>query len=699
MNGLRLSVTVRKKESKDSAIQTMPARVLQGATDFEEMLFIRCHVYCSGGSSSGKPLKFEPRPFLISVTAIDAPELDFGRSSVDLSDLVKESMDRSLEGSRVRQWDTTFSLAGKAKGGELVLKLGFQIMEDGGVGIYNQPSSKGSSSTSSSLARRQSKSSFSVTSPKITRSELSTMTTPSKNSQRIDLKGIDDFSLDEPGPPSLLSPATTHKSELEEVKVDDLDLPEFEVVDKGIEIQEAQSAVENEVAGEESCVSSEVVKEVVVQQDSAHLMRLTELDEIAKQIKALELVIGDGYESVKAEVSEEDEMQRLDAEEETVTREFLQLLELEGGKDELAEAPTPTMSGPESGVGEEDASNLVFLPDLGKSIGSVVQTRDGGYLVAINPLDVIMPKKEIPKLAMQISKTLVLGDENQANGFEVFQRLASLGSEGLGSQLMSLLAMDELMGKTAEQIAFEGIASAIISGRNKEVASSSAAKSMAVLKLMSVALSQGRKERIKSGIWNVKEEPVTVEEVLALALQKIEAMSIDALKIQADMPDEAAPFHVSPATGMNNPLDTATPVEEWMKNSNAGNTSSISLMVVVQLRDPLRRYEAVGAPVMAVLQAALIDEEEKFKMTSLHVGSVKVRTGGRRSVWDGEKQRLTAMQWLVAYGLVKAGRKGMVTAGKGGNRGQDFLWSLSARIMADMWLKPMRNPDVKMNEK
>ncbi|KAH7669354.1 NT-type C2 domain-containing protein [Dioscorea alata] len=695
MNGLRLSVTVRKKESKDSAIQTMPARVLQGAADFEEMLFIRCHVYCSGGSSSGKPLKFEPRPFLISVTAIDAPELDFGRSSVDLSDLVKESMDRSLEGSRVRQWDTTFSLAGKAKGGELVLKLGFQIMEDGGVGIYSQPSSKDSSSSSSSLARRQSKSSFSVTSPKITRSEPST--TPSKNSQRIDLKGIDDFSLDEPGPPSSLSPETTHKSELE-VKVDDLDLPEFEVVDKGIEIQDAQPVVENEVAGEESSVSSEVVKEVVVQ-DSAHLMRLTELDEIAKQIKALELVIGDGYESVKASVSEEDEMQRLDAEEETVTREFLQLLELEGGKDELAEAPTPTMSGPESSVGEEDASNLVFLPDLGKSIGSVVQTRDGGYLVAINPLDVIMPKKEIPKLAMQISKPLVLGDENQANGFEVFQRLASLGSEGLASQLMSLLAMDELMGKTAEQIAFEGIASAIISGRNKEVASSSAAKSMAVLKLMSTALSQGRKERIKSGIWNVKEEPVTMEEVLALALQKIEAMSIDALKIQADMPDEAAPFHVSLATGMNNPLDTATPVEEWLKNSNAGKTSSVSLMVVVQLRDPLRRYEAVGAPVMAVLQAALIDEEEKFKMTSLHVGSVKVRTGGRRSVWDGEKQRLTAMQWLVAYGLVKAGRKGMVTAGKGGNRGQDFLWSLSSRIMADMWLKPMRNPDVKMNEK
>ncbi|KAJ0966774.1 hypothetical protein J5N97_023691 [Dioscorea zingiberensis] len=700
MNGLRLSVTVRKKESKDGAVQTMPSRVLQGAADFEEMLFIRCHVYCSGGGG-GKPLKLEPRPFLISVTAIDAPELDFGRSTVDLSDLVKESMERSMEGARVRQWDTTFNLAGKAKGGELVLKLGFQIMEDGGVGIYNQPTSKGSSS----FARRQSKSSFSVPSPRITRSEPSS--TPSKDTPGIDLKGIDDFSLDEPGPPPSVSPATTHKSELE-TKVEDLDLPDFDVVDKGIEVQEDKKEEEQPPAsvetaggdvGEESSVSAEVVKEVVVHHDSAHLMRLTELDEIAKQIKALESVIGDGYDSVKAAAAggEEEEMQRLDAEEETVTREFLQLLEMEEDQNNEQRAIPTIPIGPEN----NDGAGAVYLPDLGKGIGSVVRTRDGGYLAAMNPLEALMPKKETPKLAMQISKPLILGDLNQASGFEVFQRLASLGSEGLASNLLSLVAMDELTGKTAEQIAFEGIASAIISGRNKEGASSSAAKSVAILKLMAAEMSEGRKERIKTGIWNVKEEPVILEEVLALAMQKIEAMCIDALKIQAEMADENAPFDVSPVAGNNNPLETASPVEEWVK-SNAGKASSVVMMVLVQLRDPLRRYEAVGAPVMVVVQAAAVEadggseEEERYKVTSLHVGSLKVRSGGRRSVWDGEKQRLTAMQWLVAYGLVKAGRKSRPVPGKGGGGGPDFLWSLSSRIMADMWLKPMRNPDVKL---
>jgi hypothetical protein len=98
MNGLRLSVGVRKKETKDGAVHTMPSRVSQGAADFEETLFIRCHVYCTTPGHGGKQLKFEPRPFWMYVFAVDAVELDFGRSSVDLSQLIQESVEKSYEG-------------------------------------------------------------------------------------------------------------------------------------------------------------------------------------------------------------------------------------------------------------------------------------------------------------------------------------------------------------------------------------------------------------------------------------------------------------------------------------------------------------------------------------------------------------------------------------------------------------------------
>lgn len=178
MNGLRLAVALRRKETRDGALQTMPARVQKGAADFDETLYVRCHLYCSGGGgATGKPLRFEPRPFLISAVAMEAPELNFGQNAVDLSSIVKEFTEKCQQGLCPRQWDMTFPLTGKANGGELVVNITFQIKEDGGLGLINsQPDGADNttnSSSSSSFARKLSKSSFSIMSPKMLRSKLS----------------------------------------------------------------------------------------------------------------------------------------------------------------------------------------------------------------------------------------------------------------------------------------------------------------------------------------------------------------------------------------------------------------------------------------------------------------------------------------------------------------------------------------------
>ncbi|XVF75743.1 hypothetical protein PTKIN_Ptkin13bG0211600 [Pterospermum kingtungense] len=716
MNGLRLSVCVRKKETKDGAVNTMPSRVSQGAADFEETLFIRFHVYCSYGN--GKQLKFEPRPFWIYLFAVDAKELDFGRNSVDLSQLIRESVEKSYEGTRVRQWDMNFKLLGKAKGGELIVKLGFQIMEkDGGIGIYNQQERLNSSMSknfSSSFARKQSKTSFSVPSPRMTsRSEA---WTPSQTGIKADLQGLDDLDLDEPAPAPVPSSSASFQKPEEPEEVEDVDLPDFDVVDKGVEIQEkeAEEALSEET-GKDKSVSSEVVKEVV--HDQLHLTRLTELDSIAQQIKALESMMG---KENMAGTDEETESQRLDADEETVTREFLQMLEGEGSKEIKLNQPDvpPLQLDKDEDCSESDSK--VYLPDLGKGLGCVVQTRDGGYLVAMNPLDTLVERKDTPKLAMQMSKPMVLPSDGSFSGFELFQKIAAVGLDKLSSQILSLMPLDELMGKTAEQIAFEGIASAIIHGRNKEGASSSAARIIAAVKNMANAMSSGRKERIATGIWNVNENPLTAEEILGFSLQKIEGMTVEALKVQADMAEEEASFDVSALIGksatdggkdqdQDQPLASAIPLENWVKKyclvsseDQVGQPEpeTLTLAAVVQLRDPLRRYEAVGGPMLALIYASAADssstsnkydEEKRFKVTSLHVGGLKVRTAGKRKIWDSERHRLTAMQWLVEYGWGKSGRKGKYLVSKG----QDMLWSISSRVTADMWLKTMRNPDVK----
>ncbi|RVX15781.1 Protein plastid movement impaired 1 [Vitis vinifera] len=577
MNGLRLSVCVRKKETKEGAVHTMPSRVSQGAADFEETMFLKCHVYCS--YDSGKQQKFEPRPFLIYVFAVDAQELDFGRSLVDLSLLIQESIEKSAEDYGER-W---------------------------GVGIYSQSEglkSGKSMNFSSSFGRKQSKSSFSIPSPRM--SSRSETWTPSQGGATGDLQGIDDLNLDEPAPVPSTSPSI-QKSEETESKIEDLDVLDFDVVDKGVEIQDKEEAGEGEMEEnvDERSVSSEVVKEVV--HDRVHLTRLTELDSIAQQIKALESMMG-GEKLNKTE--EETDVPRLDADEETVTREFLQMLEAEDDNElrfNQSDIPPLKLEGVEDST---EADTMVFLPDLGKGLGCVVQTRDGGYLAAMNPLDTAVTRKDTPKLAMQLSKALVLTSHKSMNGFELFQKMAATGLEELSSEILSSMPLDELIGKTAEQIAFEGIASAIILGRNKEGASSSAARTVAAVKTMATAMNTGRRERISTGIWNVNEDPLTVDEILAFSMQKIEAMAVEALKIQADMAEEDAPFEVSSLFGktattsgkdQNHPLASAIPLEEWMKNSSL-NTSdgesesqtTLTLTVVVQLRDPVRRFESVG---------------------------------------------------------------------------------------------------------
>uniref|UniRef100_K4A1U5 C2 NT-type domain-containing protein n=1 Tax=Setaria italica TaxID=4555 RepID=K4A1U5_SETIT len=748
MNGLRLAVAVRKKESRDGAVQTMPSRVQQGGADFEETLFVRCYLYCSGGGATGKPLKFEPRPFLVSAVAVEAPELDLGRNAVDLSLLVKESSEKSQQGERVRQWDMAFPLAGKAKGGELVVKLSFQIMDDGGVGLYNQPAV---------AARKHSKSSFSVTSPKVARPEAALI--PSKGAPSPDLLGIDDFKLDEPSPaveevneeqqkeperepedakaedsefPEFdivdkgvdePSPAVEEVQQKEperkpeDAKADDSEFPEFDIVDKGVEGQEEkdnppkEEAEDKKEANEEEDASAaadgdEVVKEVV--HDSARTWRLNELEAITNQIKALENMMHSDVADAgdTSPERQEDEVAGLDAEEEEVTREFLMLMEQGEDEDGAAakSSSAPQVSSLKSGKKPASGADATcYVSDLGKGLGPIVQTRDGGYLAAMNPFDIPVERKELPKLAMQLSKPFILrGQKLPGGGAEVFQRLcAGGGSEALCAKLGALIAMDDVVGKTAEQIAFEGMASAIISARSKElVAITSAAHSVSLLRTMSVAMSHGRQDRIATGIWNAQEAPVAVDEILAFALQKIETMAIEALKVQAGMVEEQAPFEVSPEkTQAKHLLDTAVPPEEWV--SACDGADAVSLLVVVQLRDPMRRYEAVGAPSVVIIQAARAagagDDERRFKVANLHLGGLRLKSPDRQNMWDGEKQRLTAMHWLVAYGLGKAGKKSRAAAA--GKAGNDVLWSMSSRVMADMWFKPLRNPDVKIPQK
>jgi hypothetical protein len=62
-------------------------------------------------------------------------------------------------------------------------------------------------------------------------------------------------------------------------------------------------------------------------------------------------------------------------------------------------------------------------------------------------------------------------------------------------------------------------------------------------------LSKGRNERVATGVWSAGDDLETLEEVPTFSLQKLEAMAVDALAVQAEVADDDAPFEVGDAVG------------------------------------------------------------------------------------------------------------------------------------------------------
>ena len=133
MNGLRLCVHMRKLETKEGAVQTMPTRVFQGIAEFEERLFMKCTLYSNKGHSN--TTKFMEKNLIVSVISPDIDGIDFGKHQLDLSKLLAHLMDE--KGS---SWDTTLDLTGKAMGGKLAIGIGCEVLSKDGARLGNASS-------------------------------------------------------------------------------------------------------------------------------------------------------------------------------------------------------------------------------------------------------------------------------------------------------------------------------------------------------------------------------------------------------------------------------------------------------------------------------------------------------------------------------------------------------------------------------
>ncbi|CAK8532002.1 unnamed protein product [Lathyrus sativus] len=486
---------------------------------------------------------------------------------------------------------------------------------------------------------------------------------------------------------------------------------------------------------------------------------------------------------------------------------------------------------------------LPTLPPLAEGLGPFLQTKDGGYLRSMNP-SIFKNTKAGGSLVMQVSNPVVVPAEMGSGIMEVLQCLASVGIEKLSMQAKELMPLEDITGKTMQQVAWEAMPA--LEGTERQcqlqqdlVAGQDTACVQRDLKGTPPSGPKSGNFNSRSVANQTGSEFVSIDDLAPLAMNKIEALSMEGLRIQSGMSEEEAPSNIvaqsigemsalqgkgidiSGSLGMEGAaglqlmdvkdsgdsvdgiMSLSLTLDEWMKldsgdvddidnisehtskllaahHANSfdfirgssksgdrrrgkgsgrkcgllGNNFTVALMV--QLRDPLRNYEPVGTPMLALIQVErefvlpkqkifcsvselqsynndeddeseiiakveikdtekeeTISEAElipQFKITEVHVAGLKAEPQ-KKKLWGTSTQQQSGSRWLVANGMgknskfqsmkSKAAAKSIAPVTTKIQPGET-LWSISSRILGSgkklkelATLNPLiRNPNV-----
>ncbi|RWR80309.1 protein PLASTID MOVEMENT IMPAIRED 1-RELATED 1-like protein isoform X1 [Cinnamomum micranthum f. kanehirae] len=471
------------------------------------------------------------------------------------------------------------------------------------------------------------------------------------------------------------------------------------------------------------------------------------------------------------------------------------------------------------------------LPPLGDGLGPFVQTKDGGFLRSMSP-NLFNNAKNNGSLIMQVSSPVVVPAEMGSGIMEILQGLASVGIEKLSMQANKLMPLEDITGKTMQQVAWEAVPALEARERQDTV---QPRKPEVLSDARQDAFGRGKRGKhssnLTSSMGDMDSEYVSLDDLAPLAMDKIEALSIEGLRIQSGQSDEEAPANISSqsvgefsalagmrakssgslglegAAGLqlmdikdnsgdvDGLMGLSITLDEWMRldagivdeeehdssrmskvlaahraNSTEfvsegwkgdkrggkgssrkcgllGNNFTVALMV--QLRDPMRNYETVGTPMLALIQVERVfippkpkvyrnvslngnseeadepelplkeekkeekkEEEEvvpQFKITEVHVAGLKTEPG-KKKLWGTTTQQQSGSRWLLASGMGKSNKHPFMKSKAVPKSPQatatvqpgDTLWSISSRIHGNgaKWkelaaLNPhIRNPNV-----
>ncbi|KAL2556336.1 hypothetical protein Fot_01075 [Forsythia ovata] len=290
------------------------------------------------------------------------------------------------------------------------------------------------------------------------------------------------------------------------------------------------------------------------------------------------------------------------------------------------------------------------LPSLGEGLGPIIQTKDGGFLRSMNPL-LFRNSDSGARLIMQVSAPILLPAAMGFSIMDILQCWASEGVEKMSSQANELMPLEDITGKTIQEVV-------------SEAESRSDAFKRWTLQHGKLPFTKNSDTlRSCSNCKEIEPHYVCYENLVPLAITNIEALLIEGLKIQSNMPDQEAPSSIgvqcagkSASSGKSVKLGGdfldvdeliaySVSLEEWMR-LDAGDfdiedkinerivkilaahqarsiewchgqlrrddeISSVfgknfTMGLKVQLRNPFRNYEMVGSSMLALIQVGRV---------------------------------------------------------------------------------------------
>ncbi|XVE97726.1 hypothetical protein REPUB_Repub03eG0043300 [Reevesia pubescens] len=206
------------------------------------------------------------------------------------------------------------------------------------------------------------------------------------------------------------------------------------------------------------------------------------------------------------------------------------------------------------------------LPPLGDGFGHFISTKDGGVLRSMDH-SLFRNCKNCGRLVIQVSRAAVFPARLGTDIMEILQNLASLGIENMSFQVNKLMPLEDITEKILQQIALEAAPRAVVLERRDELQQESLCEQDSFDQRNDVEGFQfcWTHHNLSSDLIGGELGPgsVFIENLVPSAMNRIEALALEGLRIQCGMSDEDPPSSVSPLSSCNMSFTTG-------KDSNFG---------------------------------------------------------------------------------------------------------------------------------